>query len=183
VWEADQATPDIPMLWVACCLAFFGFLRIGEMVASEVKSFDLGVHLCFSDIAVDNSDHPNVLQISIKQSKTDPFRKGVDLFVGRTDTDICPVVALLNYLVIRGTVPGPLIISREGTFLTQQVFVTAVRKALESAGVDQSKYCGHSFWIGAATTVAAKGVEDSVIKTLGRWNSTAYLQYVRIPRE
>ena len=29
----------------------------------------------------------------------------------------------------------------------------------------------------------SKGVEDSVIKTLGRWESVAYLQYVRIPRE
>ena len=57
-----------------------------------------------------------------------------------------------------------------------------VRAALTSAGVDQQKYCGHSFRIGAATTAAAKGVEDSIIKTLGRWESVAYLQYVQIPR-
>ena len=36
---------------------------------------------------------------------------------------------------------------------------------------------------GAATTAAEKGMEDSIIKTLGRWNSIAYLQYVKIPRE
>lgn len=59
----------------------------------------------------------------------------------------------------------------------------AIRTALNSAGVDQQKYCGHSFRIGAATTAAARGIEDSVIKTLGRWESVAYLQYVRIPRE
>ena len=58
-----------------------------------------------------------------------------------------------------------------------------VRAALTRAGVDQSKYCGHSFRIGAATTAAARGIEDSIIKTLGRWESVAYLQYVRIPRE
>ena len=57
-----------------------------------------------------------------------------------------------------------------------------VRAALASAGVDQQNYCGHSFRIGAATTAAAKGIEDSVIKSLGRWESIAYLQYVRIPR-
>ena len=50
-------------------------------------------------------------------------------------------------------------------------------------GFDQSKYCGHHFRIGAATTAAAKGVEDCVIKTLGRWESLAYLQYVKLPRE
>jgi len=58
-----------------------------------------------------------------------------------------------------------------------------VREALQKAGVDQSRYCGHSFRIGAATTATAKGMEDLIIKTLGRWNSLAYLQYVKIPRD
>ncbi len=59
----------------------------------------------------------------------------------------------------------------------------AVRQALQQAGVDHSKYNGHSFRIGAATTAAAKGIEDSLIQTLGRWESLAYLQYVQIPKE
>ena len=58
----------------------------------------------------------------------------------------------------------------------------AVRNGLHKAGIDESKYCGHSFRIGAATTAAKKGIEDSIIKTLGRWESLAYLQYVKIPR-
>ena len=52
-----------------------------------------------------------------------------------------------------------------------------VRDALAAAGVDEGNYCGHSFRIGAATTAAKRGVEDSVIKTLGRWESTAYFQF------
>ena len=67
--------------------------------------------------------------------------------------------------------------------LTRPRFAAAVRSALKKVGVDQSKYCTHSFRIGAATTAAARGIEDSVIKTLGRWESLAYLQYVRILRE
>ena len=58
-----------------------------------------------------------------------------------------------------------------------------VRDGLKRAGIDQTKYCGHSFRIGAATTAAAKGVEDCIIKILGRWESLAYLQYVKLPRE
>ena len=71
----------------------------------------------------------------------------------------------------------------DGTYLTRQRLVEEVRQALGKAGLDPSKYCGHSFRIGAATTAAEKGMEDSVIKTLGRWRSLAYLEYIRIPRD
>ena len=44
-------------------------------------------------------------------------------------------------------------------------------------------YAGHSFRIGAASTAAANGIEVSIIQTLGRWISSAYLDYIRIPAE
>ena len=46
-------------------------------------------------------------------------------------------------------------------------------------GINQSKYALHSFRIGAATTAAAAGIPAWLIKTLGRWNSNAYLAYIR----
>ena len=120
------------------------------------------------------------MRVTFKQSKTDPFRKGVDIFVGRTGTDLCPVGALLDYLRVRGAAQGALFVFSDGRLLTRQRFVERVRDALQRAGVDQSKYCGHSFRIGAATTAAAKGMEDCIIKTLGRWESLVYLQYVKL---
>ena len=53
--------------------------------------------------------------------------------------------------------------------------------ALKTIGLDPSKYAGHSFRAGAATTAAA-GLEDSTIKTHGRWESSAYQLYIRIPK-
>lgn len=38
-----------------------------------------------------------------------------------------------------------------------------------------------SFQNWAATTAAAKGIEDCIIKTLGKLESLAYLQYIKIP--
>ncbi len=66
--------------------------------------------------------------------------------------------------------------------MTRQRLVSAVREALERAGVEADMYAGHSFRIGAATTAASRGLEDSTIQTLGRWRSLAYLEYIRIPR-
>ena len=60
--------------------------------------------------------------------------------------------------------------------------MTAVRQALEQAGVHPAGYSGHSFRIGAATTAAQAGLDDSTIKMLGRWESAAYQRYIRTPR-
>ena len=57
------------------------------------------------------------------------------------------------------------------------------RKDVPNSGVATLAETGHSFRIGAATTAAEKGVEDSLIKTLGRWESNAYQTYIRVPRE
>ena len=183
IWASTSSDPDSKLIWAACCLCFFAFLRVGEMTTPDAKSYDPGVHLCLSDVAVDSARNPSFVRISIKQSKTDPFRRGICLFVGRTDAELCPVAAILSFLLCRGSAPGPLFRFASGEYLTRKRFVELVRAALTRAGIDQSKYCGHSFRIGAATTAAARGIEDSIIKTLGRWESVAYLQYVRIPRE
>lgn len=171
------------MLWAASCLCFFAFLRVGEMTVPSDSSFDLSVHLSVGDVAVDAQQNPSMVRVRIKRSKTDPFRKGIDLFVGKTGSALCPVAALLDYLKSRRTDPGPLFRFEDGLPLTRPRFAAAIRSALARAGVDQKKFCMHSFRIGAASTAAARGIEDSVIKTLGRWESTAYLLYVRLPRQ
>ena len=119
----------------------------------------------------------------IKQSMTDPFRLGVTLVLGRTDQILCPVSLMMAFLARRGTHNGPLFMFEDGSYLTRSRFVCELKKALSAAGINAEKYNGHSFRIGAATTAAEKGIEDSIIQTLGRWKSTAYLLYVRLPRE
>ena len=76
------------------------------------------------------------------------------------------MAAILAYLVIRWSDPGPFFRFKDGRGLTRARFVEAVRRALVAAGIEAQSYSGHSFRIGAATTAAAKGVPDSLIKTL-----------------
>ena len=86
-------------------------------------------------------------------------------------------------MAMRRPSKGPLFLFEDGHPLTRERFVAKVREVLQQIGIDQSKYSGHSFRIGAATTAARTGIQDSLIKTLGRWENVAYQLYVRTPRE
>ena len=171
------------MLWAAVCTCYFGFLRSGEITVPSLSAYCSKSHLTMNDVSVDRAGRPGIMHLTLKASKTDPFRKGVTISLGRTEKPLCPVVALLAYLAARGSREGPLFQHSDGRPLTKAAFVDQVRKTLALAGVDERNYAGHSFKIGAATTAAAAGVDDSMIQTLGRWKSSAYLVYIRVPRE
>ena len=183
VWQLLPDRHNSAMLWAAVCMCFFGFLRSGEVVVPSDSDYDSSTHLSFGDVRVDSVDFPQYVEVRIKASKTDPFRQGVSVFLGRTDADLCPVGAVLDYMVRRGSGQGPFFLFSDGRFLSRERFVASVRSALQAAGVEASDYAGHSFRIGAATTAALCGVQDSLIKTLGRWESSAYMLYIRTPRE
>ena len=182
-WENDSSNPDHVMLWAATCTCFFGFLRAGELTVPADKAYDPGEHLNFADISIDNPQSPTVMRVRIKASKTDPFRRGVDIFMGRTHTKLCPIEAMLAYLAVRGSKEGFLFTYKDGRLLSKERFVSGVREALRKAGINQKQYAGHSFRIGAATTASQRGISESTIKMLGRWESSAYQLYVRTPRE
>ncbi len=83
-WEKLANPLNRNMLWAAACMCFFGFLRSGEVVVPSAKAFDPAIHLCRGDVRVDSRDSPSYLEVSIKASKTDVFRKGVTVVLGRT---------------------------------------------------------------------------------------------------
>ena len=174
---------DNILLWAACCLAFFGFLRCGEFTVPNQLGYDKDVHLSINDIALDSRSSPTVVIVTIKQSKTDPFRQGVQLFLGKTGSDICPVSGILPFLAIRGSRQGPLFVLKDQSLLTRQKFAALLSTTLSEAGINDKRYATHSFRIGAATTAKEAGIADSHIKMLGRWKSNAYQIYIRTPQK
>ena len=176
------SSPDSCMIWAACCLGFFGFLRVGEFTVPSATEFNPEVHLSLADVALDSHSSPSLMRVRIKQSKTDPFRLGVDIYLGKAPPPLCPISAMVAYIASRGPQPGPLFLFSDGSSLSRQRLVDLVRDCLRRAGLNEGSYAGHSFRIGAATTAAATGVEDSLIQTLGRWQSSAYLRYIHISR-
>ena len=153
---------------------------MGELTADRATEFDPTRHISIGDIAVDSTLKPSMVELMLKCSKTDQLGRGVRIYLGRTDTELCLVTALLAYVGIRGVEPG-LLFLENGALLLKNFAVSSVREALHSLGYDQSCYVGHSFRIGAATTAAAVGI--IIIQALGRWSSAAFKTYIRLPQQ
>ena len=122
--------------------------------------------------------NPKVIFVRIKCSKTDQFRQGYTIRLGIAGKDICAVWALLHRLRRGGA--GPLFCHSTGSPLMRATLTTWLRNAVARAGL-QGNFSGHSFPIRAATSAAAAGIPDHLIKTLGRWFSNAYQLYIQTP--
>ena len=66
-------------------------------------------------------------------------------------------------MVCCGATPGPFFVLSDGGFLTRERFVRAVWEALLSTGLELTNYAGHSFRIGAATTVYTIWYQEQTI--------------------
>ena len=104
------------------------------------------------------------------------------VWIGRTGSDLCPVAAILSYTALQGPGEALLFHFHNGNPLTSQRPVTKIQEVLQKVGIDCSKHLGHSFRTGAATTAIAKGIQDFLIKTMGRWEGVAYQLYIRTPQ-
>lgn len=59
------------LIWAACCLAFFGFLRCGEFTLSRSSETPA---IWSSDVAVDSHSDPSTVRIHLRRAKCDPYR-------------------------------------------------------------------------------------------------------------
>lgn len=93
VWQSSVSKDDAVMLWAAVACAFF----------FVVGCDDVGM--------------PHYLEVRMKAFKTDPFFKGVSVYLSHTDTDLCPVDVILGYKVLWGSQQG-LVMFQDDSFLT-----------------------------------------------------------------
>ena len=99
----------------------------------SVAAFDPERHLSPDDVPTDSLADPSFIKLRIKQSKTDPFRGGVSIVLGRTRADLCPVEALLAYLARRRFAPGPLFLFENGGAFSRAALVDQMRRALTTS--------------------------------------------------
>lgn len=157
-------------------LAFHALLRIGEITNNKGKPSTLS----YSDITFRdfNNGQPALLEVRISNFKHSKGRSVLLAIKARTDCkQFCPVIALWQYVCLRGSTEGPLFIFLDKTCVSRSFFSEKLRQCLVFCGYDTKVYKGHSFRIGAASMAASKG---SMIQEMGRWKSSAFKKYIRI---
>lgn len=153
------------LMTTVCVVAFFGFLRSAEFTCKT--SLDPFVNLCLNDVQFYN-DHAVLF---LKQSKIDPFRKGVAIKLFKNHTNLCPFEQLKSYLYARNIIFDPkvhipLFITENGSALNRCNFFTMLREIIKRTNHADSHITGHSFRIGVATSAAKARIEDNLIKSL-----------------
>ena len=163
--------------------AYFGFLRCGEFTVS--KNFQPDVNMTFDDIRL----FDDYLTLHLKQSKTDPFRKGITLMIFRTGSSLCAYTAVVKYLCLRNSCfpslishSDPFFVTAQGKPLSRSIYVNHLKLLVSCIGLDSSKFAGHSIRRGSATACALHRIEDHVIQKLGRWSSNCYQRYIETPK-
>ena len=147
-----QVPPSICTSQYVCCLfkamctvAFFAFLRIGEMTTSSGSSESLELH----HLERLTNSSGDVVSIKIKFAN---FKHSYNLYpvpiVLTRRPKVCPVQSLLDYLALRGAADGALFQSLEGSPISRSFVTELLSLTVRSCGLDPTKYKGHSFRIG-----------------------------------
>ena len=103
------------------------------------------------------------VKILIKKSKTDQSGEGIIKAIPYFDNiQFCPVIALKEYLKIKNEQSN-----HEKIFdISDKSVALIIKKYAQIAGLDSSKYAGHSLRSGFATTAAEFGAEERNIMAM-----------------
>ena len=156
-------------------IGFFGLMRIGELTMSKEKV----VPLMMDQVSFCS----NYISISITHFKHNQNLKPLEVPIQpQSCPDICPVKHLTHYLSLRGYAPGPLFSFPTHSPIPRQFFSNHLSRLISFSGFQVSRYKSHSLRIGGASYYASLGYTNLQIQILGRWDSDAFIKYIRSAR-
>lgn len=185
----DNSRENKALLWTVCTLAFAGCLRIHEILCKKRGSYDPEFTLLGSDVVIKPLDHhgerSSTIQVLLKSPKEDRIGRGKIIDVYQNGGPICPVRAMQRWLRLRTFSEGtaPMFRFEDGSCLTGRELNCLLKQFLgKHLDYEQGRFSSHSFRAGMATLLGTLGFRDEDIKALGRWSSSAYLEYLKLPR-
>jgi hypothetical protein len=163
-------------VWACATSAFYGVNRLGVFTPLSQSSYDPTKFAMRSDIEFGS----NFFAINSPWSKT--TGENVVLLVSQQLGECDPVAAMNHHLIINKALPptAPLFAFQTTagwTVLVKEWFMNRCNQIWREAGLDILG--GHSFRIGGATELLARGVPPEIVAVQGHWRSDAFMAYWR----
>ena len=157
-------------------IMYHAALRISEVAKSKTSTHTLLVHQLLLKIKKHN--YIKIKLPSHKHSKTKP----APIILKPTDNNTCPIRHYNKYLQIRPKSTKYAFCHQNSEPIKRKQVSSMLRTIISLLGYNSKQYNTHSFRIGKATDMAVQGYTPTQISLLGRWNSTAYLKYIKPKR-
>ncbi len=158
-------------------MAFHLCARMGELTKTEST---LKHVICLDQVHISSERAvPVSLTVHFNTYKHMSADSTASTVVHATGLDTCPVSLLVAYVKMRGTRQGPLYILNNGMPLHRSDTCKILKQCISALFLDPSLYNTHSLRVGGATEAALQGATDLQVRLMGRWNSPAYLKYIR----
>ena len=165
-------------------------IRVHEGLARETNKYDPTTTLLLQDVeffkSKINGRNHELLKVKLKCPKESSVGNGVVIEIFANDTFFCGVDALKKYLrvcPIKLEKGKPLFRTDSGANFTGRDLNKELAELTKdithgTTGVIRS----HSFRSGLATEMGLAGFSDEQIMAAGRWSSTAFRAYCKLPR-
>lgn len=166
----DLKKQDDAVFFAACCLGTYGLLRAAEFLVQPIQMKQIRLV------------HDGQFTIHLPRSKSDSFGKGVDIQIYANNSPSCPVKHVIKRYMEKFRLSAqpndPLLVREGGITVTRAWILAKMKRIANKLGMDPATFSGHGFRKGGATALARAGVQDSLIKSIGRWKSSAYHRYI-----
>ena len=80
-WLQQTSSYEHIMLWVVCCVCFFGFFRLGELIPASDTADNASRQVQLSNLAADCPHNPTMLSIHLRRTKTDQLGTGATIYM------------------------------------------------------------------------------------------------------
>jgi hypothetical protein len=181
--NSNWTTYSKKVFWTACCVAFFGSFRMGELLSQEETTYNTET-LSWDCVKFMSSDSA-VVQIKFPKSSKGGSSQFVDIFK-TSDSSTCPFTCLKTLHDSSPTAVMqnlPVFSFSNKKFLSTKLFNKTLRDLLRPhLGTAVLNISGHSFRAAIPAAIANHPdllSSDDVCKW-GRWSSASYQVYTRL---
>ena len=177
----------VSAMWrAALSFGLAGLCRGCEFALTSGEAHVATEHLTPLDVVFFERDGERHARVRMRRRKDLKLLTGKhhDVFLAGGGSILDPVAALEQWLAVRASLglpaDGPLFCWPDGSGITVDQVRDEVRATMHAAGLDPLLFGAHSLRIGGASAALAAGIQPSLIRLMGRWDSSIYEIYCRM---